>query len=432
MKYLIPLLVILCLLNACHKAENWQTPVKEMTDEQYPDNPNLTSRHPKAQQILYKTIAIQQQVDDKFDFELLPQKNETPTIKIKGIPLLEWMPTAVDWIKKDDYLTYIGLINQEWNRQQVQFNAGQFEVTAGTEVQISRVDLARNCLNAYLWEMLVYAKDTDGKDKLYWQCWFDFPKDLYEELFVKRNKLSMDPYRAGLENWVDPPSKKINLGLLREVKSEKVVPFVSSNDEMYALKGELERKRKNIIYPKKVTKMGDLLSDSTRFATFAQPGFYDTKDPRVTYLSRFGKLTKVIERQITTPTKETALEIEYVFVSNQDAKTITRLVVGGLKPASLPVLSLTNASDGARASMGISNHSFYETFDYQQQHLTKDNPFYSFLLDEKGNFLDNHKIGIDGTVFHLDEEDNTKLHLWILAFERHAFVSHCIIKLSNR
>lgn len=178
--------------------------------------------------------------------------------------------------------------------------------------------------------------------------------------------------------------------------------------------------------------MGDLLSDSTRFATFAQPGFYDTKDPRVTYLSRFGKLTKVIERQITTPTKEIALEIEYVFASNQDAKTITRLVVGGLKPASLPVLSLTNASDGARASMGISNHSFYETFDYQQQHLTKDNPFYSFLLDEKGNFLDNHKIGIDGTVFHLDEEDNTKLHLWILAFERHAFVSHCIIKLSNR
>ena len=420
-----------CLFLSCNTTNRWETPVKEMTDAQYPDNPNLELRHSDAKQIAYKSIEITRQADGFFDVAIQPHQANMAGVKIKNMPLLEWMPTAVDWVKKDDYLTYIAVINQEWNRQQVQFGTGQFEVVGNNNVKITRVDLARNCLNAYLWEMLIYAQDSDGKDKLYWQGWFDFPKDLYAELFEKRNALPYETFRAGLENWIDPPAKKINLDLLRKVKSEKEVQFEANNDEMYELKSERLRKRKNIVYPKTVAKMGDLLSDSTRFATFAQPGFYDTKNPRVTYLSRFGKLEKVIERQIITPTNEAAIELEYVFVSNQNPQIVTRLVVGGIIAKNLPKLSVADANNGAQASMGVANHSFYETFDYQQQHLTKNNPFYSFLLDEKGNFLDNHKIGIDGTNFHLDAQDATKLHLWILSFERHAFLNHSVVWLGQ-
>lgn len=428
-KNLFTVIALLVLLNACRSNNYWQTPVKEMTDAQYPDNPSLESRHSKAKQTLYENIAITRQVHDHFDVAILPHQPTAATVKIKNVPLLEWMPTAAEWTKKDNYLTYIAIINQEWNRQQVRFAAGQFEVVGSSPVKITRVDLARNCLNAYLWEVLIYAQDTDGKDKLYWQGWFDFPKELYAELFEKRNALPYETFRAGLENWIDPPSKKINLDLLRQVKSEKEVPFAASNDEMYELKGERERKRKNIVYPKTVAKMGDLLSDSTRFATFAQPGFYDTKDPRITQLSRFGKLDKIVKRQIVTPNHEAAIELEYVFVSNHAPQTITRLVVGGIIVKNLPKLSVANANNGAQASMGVANHSFYETFDYQQQHLTKNNSFYSFLLDADGNFLDNHKIGIDGTSFHLDDQDPTKLHLWILSFERHAFLNHSVVDL---
>ena len=51
------------------------------------------------------------------------------------------------------------------------------------------------------------------------------------------------------------------------------------------------------------------------------------------------------------------------------------------------------------------------------------------LLDENGKWLDSHTIGIDGPLLHLDENDPTLLHVWLLSFERHALVGHYTIQL---
>jgi len=219
-KYLL-LITFLGLFSCNEKQTVFDIPVKEMTDAEYPDNPSLESRHSEAKQKYFKSIILKNQGQNLFELDLLSQQEGQCQISLKSLPLLEMMPTAPDFIKKDDYLTYIGIINQEWNRQQVQFKAGQFSVKGNSKLQITRVDLARNCLNAYLWEMLVYAKDTDGKEELFWQCWFDFPKEAYKDLFETRNSLSYETFRAGLENWIDPESKKIDLELLRKVSDEK-------------------------------------------------------------------------------------------------------------------------------------------------------------------------------------------------------------------
>lgn len=171
-----------------------------------------------------------------------------------------------------------------------------------------------------------------------------------------------------------------------------------------------------------------MLSDSTKFATFSVPGYYNRKDPRKTELSKLGVLQRVKKRNIIDALGKKSIELELDFLSNADNKTITKLVIGGLDLSQIPQLNETDANDGWQTSMGISNHSFYETFDFQQKYLTKNNGFYTFLLDQKGNWLDSHKIGIDGSLFHFDKEDKSKLHLWILAFERHAFVGHYVIR----
>lgn len=425
------LLIVFTL--SCQKSQDRYTvPLTEMTDAQYPDNPNLESRHGQAQQKLFKNVTITNRGNDLFDFDLCAHQDSLCHVSLPNVPVLEMMPTAPKWIKTDDYLTYIGLINQEWNRQQVQFKPSMFKVSGKTDLQITRVDLARNCLNAYLWEILMYAKDRDGKDKLYWQCWFNFPKELYADLFEKRNQLHYETYRKPLENWIDPASKPIDLSKLRQVKAESEATFEAQNNEMYPLKSERERKRKNIVCPKTVAKINDLLADSTTFATFSIPGYYNTKDPRKTELSRLGILQKVNKRQIINALNKSSMELELIFLSNKDQKTITKLVVGGLDMDLIPTLAVADANDGWQTSMGISNHSFYETFDFQQAHLTRDNGFYAFLLDDKNNWLDSHKVGIDGPLLHFDAQDPAKLHFWILAFERHAFVGHYVIKISGQ
>ena len=416
-------ILILVFISACSSEKtHFEAAIRELSDAEYPANPNIGFRHSQAKASLFKSIEIKILDNDRFDVVIQPKLAGENEISIKNIPLLEWMPTIPEYIKKDTYLTSIGVINQEWNRQQVAFNAKQFSILGKNTAQISRVDIARNCLNAYLWEVLVYAKEADGKEKIYWQGWFDFPHELYAQLFEKRNQTPFSVFQKSLENWIDPPSKKINLPALRTVNSEQNADFQAFNDEMYPMKGEREKKKRNIIVPKAFKTMNDLLSDSTRFATFSPPGYYNEKDPRVTNLSRLGKLTKVIKRNITTALELPALELEYVFVSNKDDKTITRLIIGGLDTSLIPILPTEKANDGWQTSMGIANHSFNETFEYQQAHLTKNNGFYAFLLDENGNWLDSHKVGIDGPMFHFDAKGS--LHLWILAFERHAFVGH--------
>ena len=58
-----------------------------------------------------------------------------------------------------------------------------------------------------------------------------------------------------------------------------------------------------------------------------------------------------------------------------------------------------------------------------------DSEFFALLTDENNNWLDSHYIGIDGPLLHWDENEEGLLHLWILAFERHAFVGHYTIKV---
>ena len=100
------------------------------------------------------------------------------------------------------------------------------------------------------------------------------------------------------------------------------------------------------------------------------------------------------------------------------------MIIGGINPTDIPQLEIEKMDKGYQMPMGIANHSFYESIERLNQTPSKENAYYGFLVDENGNWLDSHKVGIDGPLFYFDKNDKTQLHLWILSFVRHSFVGH--------
>lgn len=407
--------------------------LKELSDEEYPDNPDMMIRSELDGNYFRSNVEFRMKSDDwTYDILFLPENEISDTLILENVNLEEFIPTVPEHIKEDEYLTLIALINQEWNRQQVRFPLGEFKVAGvhGEDSIAHRLDLARNCLNSGLWEFIAYTKE-DEDVKPYYHAWFDFPRDLYAHLFFKRNNLDLKDYAHHLVDWIDPASKEIDFELIRTVKSKKELTFEFHPEEYYPLVGERKKKAKNIVTPNKVTCIGDFLNDQTTFATFSIPGFYNTADPRKTELGRFQKLEKVVLSEIASknPSKTNTQELKLIF--SDDMGRTTKFYIGGFDFEQMPILPIEQMHKGLQMPMGVANHTFYDTYQNTIQKKSKDSPFYALLVDDDNYFLDSHFVGIDGPLFHRDAHNPNILHVWVLSFERHAFVGHYLVTLSE-
>lgn len=400
--------------------------IKSLSDREYPDNPDIGFRAKNYQNKLF-TTGIIKRTNQPFYRDFIFYTQDADSIVFNNLNIEELIPTIPENIKSNDYLCQIACINQEWNRDQVRFNPSEFETNKS---ELVRVDIARNCLNAYLWEIILYVKQ-DGKVLPYSHGWFDFPHELYAELFEKKNKIPYKQFQASLENWIEPEKKVVELSLLRLIKDSLNITYQDLSNNMYPLEGARKKKFKEIIFPTTFATMRDLQTDSTLLATFSPPGFYDTNDPRTTELGRIYKLIKINIYSIkaTSSTKQ-LYEIRCLF-SHKITGEKTQLVIGGIDFKDFPVLNPSKANSGWKSSMGIGNHTFYESYEENISTKSKNSPYYALLLDAKGDWLDSHKIGIDGPIFHFSDTERKTLHLWLLSFERHALVGHYKIDIKN-
>lgn len=410
-----------------------QAPIRILTDAEYPDNNAIGFRSSLIGTYTHNNVTFAEKSPGIFDITILPGNSLSDTIQLKSVNLLEMMPSAPDYLAKNNYLTYLSLLNQEWNRIQVRFNNTLYSIYGnGTEKNIiSRVDVANNCLAKGDWEIILFTKENNN-DVLYFQCWFQFPEKLYNKLFELRNGFSIAAYDDALKNYSKEPSQFIDLNSIRTITYETESQFQNLNDQLYPLKGERQTKAKNIIAPEIYTSINDFLNDNTKFATFASPGYYTRTQPRATHLSRFQSLNKVTFcKSISHNSKSSeGYELQLQF-SDIAGNTTTRLVIGGLQLESLPKLSIDNMHKGWQRPMGFSNHSFYSDYSSIIENSSKDNPYFAVLLDENGKWLDSHDIGIDGPLMFVDENDPSKLHVMVLSFERHAFVGHYVIQIPS-
>ncbi|MBK8680489.1 MAG: hypothetical protein KA954_01930 [Chitinophagales bacterium] len=419
--------------NGSENKKSYESVITVLTDAQYPDNNSIGFRSNLVGSYAHNRIQFTEVSKGYYDITVYPGNAISDTIFLANINLIEMVPAAPAYLRADNYLTNLAILNQEWNRIQVRFNNSYYKLSGGgnEESVISRFDLANNCLSKGEWEMILYTKENNN-DVLYYQCWFQFPEELYDAMFYEKNGIGINAYNDIIKNYKIEQSAQVNLDHVRTVNYEKEATFVNLNNELYPLKGERLTKAKNIVSPIEYTSINDFLNDNTKFATYASPGYYTRSDPRATYLSRFSDLTKVTYcKSISVNLKGSQSDELQLIFSNSDNSLTTRLIIGGLQIEKLPVLNIENMQKGWQQPMGFSNHSFYSDYQTILNNSASDNPYFAVLMDENNFWLDSHEIGIDGPLMFIDESDNTKLHVLLLSFERHAFVGHFVIDLTS-
>ena len=352
--------------------------------------------------------------------------SEQDSLIISKINVKEWIPQAPSYANDYPSIAKLSLINQEWNRNQVRLDPRHFQTNRKDWV---RVDLARNCLKTGLWELIPYVREGDIEVPQS-HLWCDFPKSIYADLFNQLNTIDFDSIKNYLEEWNDFPKTNLSNWEQNNIAVAKIpIKFTDESHTMYPLEGARLKKRKEVIYPEEFDSMDDLQTDSALFATFSPPGFYNKADPRVTELGRFQTLEGVDYLFLNSFAVKTTTSLEFHFSDDKGRKT--SWVIGGIPHDDLPMLSQEQANEGWKNSMGWGNHAFYESLEEHQNLDASKNPYFSYLKDKEGNWLDSHKVGMDGPVMYWDKENPDILHVWILSFERHALVGHFSLDISS-
>lgn len=400
----------------------------------YPENPEKTS--PVFGTYSHRQMIVEQLDGTRFRFLLEPASPKSAAIELTDVDLAHVVAAVPPWAKIDPDLTTIGLIDREWNRQQVRFDRPSplLDVREGgdgfEQRALTRVDLARNCLNAGLWELLLFTTE-DGEERVYEHVWFTFPLGLYKQLFEQVNGLSYWSYWWSLEHWVDPSGTPVRLDRLRTVEREWPILATARWNEPVAANGEQRRKRTNILTPVAAT-YRDWYSGPVRFASFIPPGRYSRAHPRETQLHYLAELTGTLIRQVKLSGGTPSLfEIELDFRSSQTGEP-TRLILGGLDWATIPVASPEQYDRGWQVPLGIGNPGFFESYEQVVASPPIHRTFYGFHLDAQDRWLDHHAIGLDGPLLHWDADDSSILHLYLLSYERHALLNHFVLALPQR
>jgi hypothetical protein len=403
--------------------------LRAFSNAEYPEDP--AERSLAFGNYPHRRLRIQQTAGTRFRFLIEPGSDHATTIELTEIDLAHIVTAVPPWVKSDPDLTRVGLIDREWNRQQVSIRRDSSHVRLheggdGFEQRsFSRVDLARNCLNAGLWELLLFTVE-DGTERVYEHVWFTFSLGLYKDIFERVNGLSYWDHWWSLEHWVDPAGTPIRLDRLRTVEREWPLAASARWDETPRWQGEQRLKRKNVLAPPVYT-YRDWYRQPIQFASFIPPGRYSVTHPRDTQLHYLAELTGATLRQVRTPAGPGALyEIELSFKSNRTGES-TRLVFGGLDMQRLPATIPDRYERGWQVPMGIGNPSFFESYEELQARSPLQRPFYGFHLDAHDRWIDHHAVGVDGPLLHRDSADPSTLHLYLLSYERHALLNHFVI-----
>lgn len=405
-------------------------PLQVFTVTEYPEDPEPRSRAVGTYR--HDRLRIHRQADTRFRLVLEPATPNATVIELQDVDLAHLVAAVPSWLAADSNLRKISLIDREWNRQQISFRSDSSSVRIhpggdGFETRaISRVDLARNCLNAGLWEVILFTVEN-GKDRVYEHIWFTFPLGLYKQLFEQVNGLSYWDYWWSLEHWRDPSGTPVPLERLRTVESAWPVEAKALWDEEPLWRGEQGLKRANVLTPLHLRTYRDWYTQSVQFASFIPPGRYSRVHPRETSLHYLEESTGATLRHVRLPTVEQSLaEIELSFKDSHTQET-TRLIFGGLDVGSLPTVRPTEYEQGWQAPFGIGNPSFFETYEEVLAHPPRQRSFYGFHLDARDRWIDHHAVGVDGPLLFRDADNPSLIHLYLLAYERHALLNHFVI-----
>jgi uncharacterized membrane protein YdjX (TVP38/TMEM64 family) len=410
-------------------ADEMALPLTNFSNAEYPEDPANRSVH--LGQYNRRSLRLVRHADGvHFDFVLEPGDAQTARVTWRDVDLRLMTPGLPEWTRDDPGLRRIALTDRQWNRQQVSFDrkSPHLEVEGGDGFEDRRLvsaELAKNCLNAGLWEVLLFVQE-DGEKKMYYQGWFTFPLGHYKDLFERNTGLPYWRHWYYLEHWFDPAGTPVALEKLRTVKAEREVPARFDHDEAVLASGEQGRKRRTTIC-ENVRTWGDYYDGrKVRFAGFIPPGRYSVGHPWKNEFWRLAHFDRAVLREIESPASSKPLhELELVFTSKTGGTS--RFFVSGFDLAALPALAVKDYPKGLYMPMCIGSPPFYQSYADLEKSPPDKSAFFSVLLEADGRWVNHHEVAVDGPVLHRDADEPHLLHAYLLSYERHALIAHVVI-----
>jgi uncharacterized membrane protein YdjX (TVP38/TMEM64 family) len=410
-----------------------EIPVTEYRNEQYPEDPATRSLH--FGQYNGRRLTLEQKDDTHFDFVLEPTHPQVARVVFRDIDVSLMTPSLPTWTKADAGLTRIALTDRQWNRQQVRFDPKlpHVEVSGGNGFEkglfdqgLLSAELAKNCLNAGLWEVLLFEEDSAGNKTQYYHGWFTFPLGHYKRIFERNTGLPYVKHWYYLEHWFDPAGTPVELDGLRRVVSEGEVPVQFDGDEPVLVAGEQVRKRQTMLAENVLTWKDFSDGRKVRFAQFMPPGRYSVTHPWKNEYWRMTHFEKGILREVvSSATNKLLHELELVF-TGQDGGTY-RFIISGFDPAALPQLPVRDYPKGLYMPMGIGVPPFFQGYDELTQNPPDKSPYFCMLLDGEDRWVNHHDAAVDGPVMHRDGTNPDLLHVYLLSYERHTLIGHFVV-----
>ncbi|QDP73312.1 hypothetical protein FOG18_12430 [Legionella israelensis] len=397
--------------------------VKEYKTHEYPDNPAMLSK--QHGRYSHEKLQLKKENGSHFTFTFLPGNKESATITFKNIDVSLMTPSLPTCVKNDPDLTRISLTDRQWNRQQVSFelNSPHIEIKGGDGFEkknIYSAELAKNCLNAGLWEVLLFNKEN-GKKTLFYQGWFTFPLGHYKEVFEKNTGLAYRNHWYYLEHWFDPEGTVVDVKKLREVIRSYPVKFQSNFVEPVVFDGEQVNKKKNIIAERKIHQFKDYYRDDVKFSTFLPPGIYRKDKPWNNEYQLIGKPISASFNQIKTPDGKKRQEL-IIHYQNKDRRY--DFYLSGFDMNKLPRLDTQNYADGHLYLMGIGTAPLKQRYNDLMSLPPENRSEFSVFLNERDEWINHHDMAIDGAILFIDKDNPNLLHMYLVSYERHAVVAH--------
>ena len=333
---------------------------------------------------------------------------------LASLDLTTLMPAVPRLARGNAVLTRIALIQREFNGNEVHNDLGR-----GLDFSV-----ANNCLKQGLWEVKLAQKEGD-RSSLRDHAWFTFPAEPYARLFELRTGLSYAAYEKLFADYPGLGGLPVPLSDLREVLAEKAAgPVEAHHGEALQRLSEQSGKVKYVLTPG-IETYGDFANAPRQpiaLAKFAEPGRYTTEEPMRFDLSWLAAPRQLTWRRVRHPRVPGSFaEIEVTFSNGHrlllaDAR-LDALSERTQPPAGYPdVLQLVG---------GIGTPEIHASAAERAREVAEDRPRYLLLLDAKGEHVDNHFAGVDGVyVWRERSGANDTVHLWLVSYERIAFVGH--------
>lgn len=403
----------------------------------------LTTDAVEGHQWVGENISFHQIEGNQFDVVFaLNNDGSSEELALENIDLSLFIPTVPDSARNNEALTKWFLIEREFNRQRVIFEAGSQHINlpegfAGYDSEDLSISLTNNCLGAGYWELAVSVQHEDGSSEKIYQGYFTFPRGAYAGLVAQLNPTHYWKEVRRLEAWPGfgfLSGMTFDVSALRQVAQEEEVAITDFESNSILAVNEQVSKADLVVYQdtpaKDIETWADLRQADVKFQSFVAPGVYDPNQLWGTDYAQLATVESSTARQIVSPlASQELLEIEIEF-ANVDGEQ-RKFIVSGLDLAQIPQLDSSNYAEGIYMPLGFGT-PFTQNYSDLVQNPPSESPYFSVWLDSENRVINYRQdIGVNGVVLHRDIHDETLLHVYIMAYERITLVGHYMIDLSD-